>query len=335
MIISRTPYRISFCGGGTDIKAFYKKTIGKVISTSINKYLYVIARRQLGLVEFKYRLNYSTVEFCKSIDEIKHPIVKAAFEIFEVNYPIEITTFADIPASTGLGSSSAFAVGLIHALAGLQGKLMTKYEIASLAAHIEIDLLKRNIGKQDHFASAYGGLNVFTFFENEKVEVAPVFCEENRFEQFQNSLLLFFTGMKRDASEILSKQVESTNEKMNVLGAMRDQVDELKNWLGSGMELSNIGEIFHKAWLLKKSIADGISDPSIDNIYKRAIKAGALGGKLLGAGGGGFLLFYVEASCQSQVRKALKDLFEVKFRFDSGGSRITYFDRGIDNNDRK
>ena len=333
MIISRTPYRISFCGGGTDIKEFYRESIGKVISTSINKYLYVVAKRQMGLVEFKYRLNYSTVEFCKSIDEIRHPIVKEAFKIFNINYPIEITTFADIPASTGLGSSSAFAVGLIHALAGLQGKMMTKYEIATLAAHIEIDLLKRNIGKQDHFASAYGGLNTFTFFDDEKVEISPVICKKKRVEELQNSLLLFFTGIKRNASEILSDQIEKTKDKMNVLCSMRDQVDELKDLIASEMEIKKVGDIFHNAWIFKKSLNEKISGSSIDDIYSQGIEAGALGGKLLGAGGGGFLLFFVESDKQAMVREALKHLFEVSLRFEFSGSRITYYDRGIENNE--
>ena len=329
MIISRTPYRISFCGGGTDIRAFYKDLPGSVISTTINKYLYVIVRKQIGLVEYKYRLNYSAVEFCKSIEEIQHPIVKEALRHFSIDYPLEITTFADIPASTGLGSSSAFAVGLVHALAGLEGKMMTKYEIASLAADIEINKLKRNIGKQDHFASAYGGFNVFNFFEDEKVEVIPVFCPKNRLEQLQKSLVIFYTGIKRDASQVLERQIKEFEGKKEILLKMRDQVEEARVVLASENPLNEIGKILHKGWSLKRSISEGISDPFIDEIYEKAIKAGATGGKILGAGGGGFLLFFIEKDKKEKLCSVLKNLFEVSFMFDASGTRITYFDRGI------
>ncbi len=328
MIISRTPYRISFCGGGTDIRAFYKSSLGSVVSTAINKYLYVIARKQIGLVEYKYRLNYSTVEFCKSIEEIQHPIIREALKHFSINYPLEITTFADIPASTGLGSSSAFAVGLIHALAGLEGKMMTKYEIASLAADIEINKLRRSIGKQDHFASAYGGFNVFNFYDDEKVEVIPIFCPRNRLKQLQNSLVIFYTGMKRDASQVLEKQIKEFERKKEILLKMRDQVEEVRVILASEKPLNEIGKILHEGWRLKRSISDGISDPFIDEIYERAIKAGATGGKILGAGGGGFLLFFVEENKKTKVCSVLENFFEVPFKFDSSGTRITYFDRG-------
>jgi D-glycero-alpha-D-manno-heptose-7-phosphate kinase len=329
MIITRTPYRISFCGGGTDLRSFYKKSYGSVISTSIDKYLYVVVRKQIGLVEFKYRINYSTVEFCKSVDEIKHPIVKEALIFFGIDYPLEITTFADIPASTGLGSSSAFAVGLIYALAGLEGKLMTKYEVATLAAKIEIDFLGRNIGKQDHFASAYGGLNVFKFYKNEKVEIEPVICAEDKFLNFQDSLMIFYTGLKRDASDILAKQIVSLEKKRSAMIKMRDQVEGLRKILAGQEKLSNAGSLFSKGWNLKKSIAKEISTNIIDDIYEKGIKAGALGGKILGAGGGGFLLFFVETEKKANVRNALKEYFEVPFRFDTSGCRITYFDRGI------
>ncbi len=224
MIISRTPFRISFAGGGTDLRSFYAGEPGQVLSTSIDKYLYVIVRRQIGLVENKYRLNYSTVEFCKTIDEIKHPIVREALRLYEVDYPVEITTFSDIPAYTGLGSSSAFAVGLVHALCALRGQHVTKYVLAKTAAHIEVDLLGRMMGKQDHFASAYGNLNVFTFHANEDVNVEPVFYRPEVRNALEEHLMLFYTGLKRDASDVLESQVKNTASKLEVLRRMKEQV---------------------------------------------------------------------------------------------------------------
>jgi len=329
MIISRTPFRISFVGGGTDLRSFYAHEPGQVLSTSIDKYLYVILRRQIGLVEFKYRVNYSKVEFCRTIDEIEHPIVREAFRMYDIDFPVEVTTFADIPAYTGLGSSSAFGVGLVHAINAMLGRHVTKSQMSAAAARLEVDVLSRAMGKQDHYASAYGNFNVLTFNPDETVVVEPVFYRPEVKRALEKHLLLFYTGLKRDASDVLAAQQKSTAEKMGVLRAMRDQVGPLREILSSGRNLHDFGRILHEGWELKRSITPEISCSQIDVWYDRARAAGAIGGKLLGAGGGGFLLFYVEPQNHEAVARALGELYRVPFGLDSGGSRITYYDQTL------
>ena len=327
MIISRTPFRVSFVGGGTDLRSFYAKEPGQVLSTSIDKYIYVVVKRQIGIVEYKYRINWSQVEFKNRIEDIEHPIVREALRLMEIDFPIEVTTFADIPAGTGLGSSSSFAVGLMHALNALKGQLVTKYALAESAAQIEIDILKRVMGKQDHYAAAYGDLNVLTFHANEKVTVEPVFYSSEVYQRLEKNLLFFYTDVKRDASEVLQKQDEVTPDKRVVLRQMKELVNPLRELLSTGKDLSQFGEILHENWKLKQSLTDLISSNEIDEYYAKARKAGAIGGKLLGAGGGGFLLFYVEPDKQQSVIHELKDLFHLKTGFDNSGSRITYYDQ--------
>jgi D-glycero-alpha-D-manno-heptose-7-phosphate kinase len=327
MIISRTPFRISFVGGGTDLRSFYSEEPGQVLSMSIDKYIYVVVRRQIGIVEYKYRVNWSKVEFCNRIEDIEHPIVRESLKLFEIDFPIEITTFSDIPGSTGLGSSSAFTVGLVHALHALKGKHATKHILASEAGSIEVDILKRTMGKQDHFASAYGNLNIFTFNSDESITVEPVFYSGDVRDKLERNLMLFYTEIKRDASEVLESQNEATQNKRSILGKMRDLVLPLRDVLSGNQDLRRFGEILHEGWLLKKSITSNISNSKIDSYYEKALQAGAVGGKLLGAGGGGFLLLYVESENQVKVTTALKDLFCLDVKFDEGGTRITYYDQ--------
>jgi len=327
MIISRTPFRISFVGGGTDLRSFYSEEPGQVLSTSIDKYIYVVVKRQIGIVEYKYRVNWSKVEFCNHIEDIEHPIVREALKLFEIDFPIEITTFSDIPGSTGLGSSSAFAVGLVHALHALKGKHATKHTLASEAGSIEVDILKRTMGKQDHFASAYGDLNVFTFNSDETISAEPVFYTNDVKNTLEQNMMLFYTELKRDASEVLESQNQATENKRDVLAQMRDLVHPLRDVLSGNQEMSTFGEILHQGWLLKKSITSDISNTQIDGYYEKARKAGAIGGKLLGAGGGGFLLLYVEPKNQTKVINALAELFCLDVKLDSAGTRITYYDQ--------
>jgi D-glycero-alpha-D-manno-heptose-7-phosphate kinase len=327
MIISRTPFRISFVGGGTDLRSFYSEEQGQVLSTSIDKYIYVVVKRQIGIVEHKYRINWSKVEFCNHLDEIEHPIVREALKLFEIDFPIEITTFSDIPGSTGLGSSSAFAVGLVHALHALKGKHATKHTLASEAGRIEVDILKRIMGKQDHFASAYGDLNIITFECDGSVAIEPVFYTNEVRNTLEQNMMLFYTGLKRDASEVLETQNKATADKRAVLTQMRDLVRPLREVLSGNKEMNAFGEILHQGWLLKKSITNEISNSQIDSYYEKARQAGAVGGKLLGAGGGGFLLLYVEPEHQPNVIKALNNLFCLDVKLDSGGTRITYYDQ--------
>jgi len=327
MIISRTPFRISFVGGGTDLRSFYSEEPGQVLSTSIDKYIYVVVKRQIGIVEYKYRVNWSKVEFCNNIEEIEHPIVREALKLFEIDFPIEITTFSDIPGSTGLGSSSAFTVGLVHALYALKGKHATKHTLATEAGSIEVDILKRTMGKQDHFASAYGDLNVFTFNSDETISAEPVFYTDEVRNTLEQNIMLFYTELKRDASDVLETQDKVTADKRAVLSQMRDLVHPLREVLSGNKDMNTFGEILHEGWLLKKSITNEISNSQIDGYYEKALQAGAIGGKLLGAGGGGFLLLYVEPENQSKVIDALAELFCLDVKLDNAGTRITYYDQ--------
>jgi D-glycero-alpha-D-manno-heptose-7-phosphate kinase len=327
MIITRTPFRISFAGGGTDLREFYSREPGRVISTSINKFIYVVVKRQIGIVEHKYRINWTKVEFKNDIDDIEHPIVREALRMFNIDFPLEITTFTDIPGSTGLGSSSAFAVGLVHALHALKGEVVTKHVIASEAAHIEVDILGRAMGKQDHYASAYGNLNIFTFTSDEVVSVEPVLYKYEAKKIIESNLMLFYLKTKRDASKILESQQRETKNKLKELRQLQNLVDPIRNVFSSGVNLKNFGEILHQGWEIKRKLTGDISSNEIDDYYLMAIKAGAVGGKLLGAGGGGFLIFYVEKENQKKVLDVLSNLYFLPIEFDNSGTRITYYDQ--------
>ena len=328
MIITRTPFRISFLGGGSDMKSFYKNSPGRVISTSIDKYLYVMVRKQLGIVEYKYRINWSKVEFKNSVKDIEHPIIREALKYFKIDFPIEISTFADIPSNTGLGSSSAFAVGLVNALTAIKGIKVTKYDIANIAAKLEIDILKRNIGKQDHFACSYGGLNSFTFEKNEKVTVEPILISKKNLSKLEDSILLGYTKLKRDASDVLKVQKKLSSKQILNFKKMIKLVKKLENnLLTNNLIIKKIGRNVDQSWLLKKEINPDATNTNIDNFYTLAKKSGSYGGKLLGAGRGGFILLFSEKKNVSKLKKNLKKLKFIPIKFDKGsGSRITYFD---------
>jgi D-glycero-alpha-D-manno-heptose-7-phosphate kinase len=326
MIISRTPFRISFVGGGTDLESYYSQNDGKVLSTTIDKYIYVCVKKPVDIVEHKYRIAWSQLEYKDNIDDIEHPIVRETLKFLHIDHPVEIVTFADVPAQTGLGSSSAFAVGLLQALYALRGEVATKCRLASEAAHIEIERLGRHIGKQDHFAAAYGNLNIFSFHQGGTVTVDPVFYNPETKRHVESRLMLFYTALKRDASKVLKEQRDSTEAKRAVLDSMRDLVEPLRDALMHAKDPARFGVILDESWQMKRSLTGSVSSSEIDGYYESARNAGAVGGKLLGAGGGGFLLLYVEPECQSAVRKALEPLYQLPFRFDDGGSRITYYD---------
>ena len=327
MIITRTPFRISFAGGGTDLKAYYSKETGRVISSTIDKYIYVVVKKQIGIVEHKYRINWSKVEFKDSIDEIEHPIVREALRLFGIDFPIEITTFTDIPGQTGLGSSSAFAVGLVHALHALKGEMVSKNTIATTAAHIEVDILGRSMGKQDHYASAYGNLNIFTFKKDGAVVIDPVLYRQEVKDAIEGNLHLFYLKSKRDASKILKVQEQKTPELLKNLSELKGLVTPLSEIFSSGVGINKFGDLLHQGWMIKKSLTDVISSSDIDTYYQKALDSGAIGGKLLGAGGGGFLLLYIEKKNQQFLVDALSDLYHLNVRFDQAGTRITYYDQ--------
>lgn len=296
-----------------------------MINTGIQRYLYVVLREQAEFVEFRYRINWSRTEFCNEIDEIQNPIARELFRKFGIERPLELTTFSDIPAGTGLGSSSAFAVGLVNAFHALNRNRITKHALATEAAEIELDVLQRSMGKQDHFAASYGSFNVYTFCADETVLVEPVYCDSEVVEALSSHLMLLYTGDQRDASGVLEAQERATVENENVLASMSDLVDPMVEILSGRGDLSEVGPMLHESWLLKRSITDQISDETIDDSYRRAIEAGATGGKLVGAGGGGFLMMFVEPSLQDDVAASTGMPF-VQPGFDGSGSRITYYE---------
>ncbi|MDE0731092.1 MAG: hypothetical protein OSB36_09225 [Longimicrobiales bacterium] len=326
MIISRTPLRVSFFGGGTDLAAYYEHRTGVVISTAIDKYLYVMARRQIGIVEQRFRINWSEVELCDEIDEIHHPIVRETLRYLEIDFPLEISTFSDIPANSGLGSSSAFTVGLLYALYGLKYQMKTKSTLATEASDIEINILGRTMGRQDHYASTYGDLNVFQFHQDGSVSVEPVFYRQEVGQQLTENLMMFWVGQKRDASELLQSQAAVTPLKLDVLTQMCDFVPPMRLIVESGKNLDEIGSMLHQSWMLKRSLTPKISNPTIDSYYEKALEAGAIGGKLCGAGGGGFLMLYVKPRDREAVIKALNGTHPMSWALDMGGTRITYYE---------
>ena len=326
MIICRTPLRLGFFGGGTDLRSYYHLRPGRVICTGIQRYIYVVVREQADFVEKRYRINWSQTEFCDDIDEIENPIAREVLRKFGIYRPIELTTFSDIPAGTGLGSSSSFSVGLVNAIHALNGDRITKYSLASEAAEIELDILCRHMGKQDHFAAAYGAFNVFTFNADETVRVEPVYYDPGVVEALNKSLMLFYMGTQRDASDVLRSQVEVTVEKEPVLTAMQEMVDPMVEILSGRGDLSEVGPMLHESWLLKRSITDQISNDAIDDVYRRAMEAGSSGGKLVGAGGGGFLMLFVAPDRQAAVSEALAGMSFIRPGFDTSGSRITYYE---------
>ena len=328
MIITRTPFRLSFFGGGTDLKTFYSKTDGEVLSAAIDKYLYVVVKKKLGIVEHKFRINWSTVEFTNKIDEIKNPVARECLKYFKIDYPIEITTFADIPANTGLGSSSAFAVGLVNALFALEGKLASKYEIASIAAKIEIDILGRKIGKQDHFACCYGNINNLVFKRNETVVINPIVASSRSIKTLEASMIMFYTNQKRNSETVLKNQYRIKKKQFENLKKLKDLVGISKDIiLNKNFRAKEFGILLNRNWELKKKINRLSSNKLVDKYYNQALNLGAYGGKLLGAGNGGFLLFIASKSSQKKIANKLNKLKKMYIKFDYSGTRITYFDK--------
>ncbi len=323
MIVCRTPFRISFAGGGSDLRSFYRHEPGMVVSTSINQYMYI------SIHPFFYAdqmlLKYSRSELVKSADEIKHPILREVLTMFGTG-GVDISSVADIPAGTGLGSSSSFTVGIIHALCAYTGRFAGKEYLAATASEVEIERLGEPIGKQDQYAAAYGGLNFITFRPDESVTVESVALDSGSRDELQNRLLMFYTGDTRSAGDILSEQksnLETSGARREGLRRMTGLAQDLRRELEQ-KNLDAMGELLHASWQYKKDLASGISNPRIDGYYQAAMAAGAGGGKLLGAGGGGFLLFYVPPERQASVRAALSQLREQQFRFDQAGSVVVY-----------
>ena len=323
LVITRTPLRVSFCGGGTDLPAFYERSHGAVLSTAINKYIYVTVKKHGNVFNERIRLNYSHSEQVQTVEEIKNEIARECLKFLKIDPPIYISTVGDMPASTGLGGSSSFAVGLLNALHAFRGERVSAGQLAEEASYIEIDRLNQPIGKQDQYAAAFGGLNLFRFKPGGGVTVEPIHLTSSASSKIFRSLMAFWTGHQRDSSVVLTEQKANTSTKMAVLLQMREQAYQLQTLLGTGpSDLRAFGQLLDDGWLLKQQLASKITTTQIDAWYEQAKHAGALGGKLCGAGGGGFLLFVVTQAHQASVRKALSDLTEVPIGQEVHGSQI-------------
>ena len=325
MIITKTPLRISFCGGGTDMAAFYERAgYGAVVSTSIEKFVYLAIHRYF---ENRFLLKYSSSELTESVAEIKHPLIRECLQATGFRDYVEVTSFADIPAAgSGLGSSSAFSVGLIHALLAFQFRLPSKETCAATACEVEIGRLGEPIGKQDQYAASFGGLNYLRFNADGSVWVKPIIMPPGCGQKLQSRLRLYYTGLTRSASTILTEQkanLASDENKFHLLFEMREQAEALYRSLLAG-DLEALGTMLDEGWQRKRRLASGISSPDLDNIYERARQAGAAGGKLLGAGGGGFFLFYCAEDAQPGLDAALSDLRHIPFEMDREGTRIIF-----------
>jgi D-glycero-alpha-D-manno-heptose-7-phosphate kinase len=326
MIISKTPHRISFFGGGTDYPPYYLKHGGKVLGVGIDKYSYINIRKLPPFFDHKYRIVYSKQENVEDIESIVHPSVRETLRYFGVDYGISIHHDGDIPARSGMGSSSAFTVGLVKSLHALEGKMISKGDLAKTAIHIEQNLIKEHVGSQDQAFAAYGGLNMIEFLPSGEIVVNPIILPSDRLREFEGSLMLFFTGISRIASEVAKDQIEKTEINEPSLHAMKQLVDDAFDILTSNKDLRLFGEMLNETWRLKRSLSGKISSPEIDEMYETAMSAGTLGGKLLGAGGGGFMLFFVPNSKQESVKQALKNYLHIPFGFDFGGSEIIVYE---------
>jgi len=322
-VLTRTPLRVGFAGGGTDLAAFYEAESGGVLSTAINKYIYVTVKRHGDVFVEAIRLNYSKSEQVQRIDEIENNIARECLRFLEIDPPIYISTVGDLPASTGLGGSSSFAVGLLNALHAYRGERVSAGQLAEEASYIEIDVLHEPIGKQDQYAAAFGGLNLFCFKPGGDVTVEPVRSLNGTIKSLFDQILMFWTGHQRDSSSVLSEQKQKTSQKMNSLLKMREQAKELQKLLSNGhCDLKAFGLILDEGWRLKRGLATTITSTEIDSWYQRALQAGAVGGKLCGAGGGGFLLFVAPQECHEPICQALSDLHQVPVGPEVHGSQI-------------
>jgi D-glycero-alpha-D-manno-heptose-7-phosphate kinase len=321
MIITRTPFRISFAGGGSDLPSFYSKETGTVLTTAINKYMYLTVKERFGNT---FRVSYSQTELRDRAEEIQHPIVRACLGSTGITRGLEIVSIADLPAQSGMGSSSSFTVGLLGALHALKSHVVSADQLAREACEIEINRLQEPIGKQDQYIAAYGGLQLIRFMPDGSVFVDPVICSTGVKRELNRRLMLFFTGGTRESRQVLARQNANTDSNLPAIRRLCALACEMREVLTVGRDLNVFGRLLHEAWQVKKTLEKTISNNCIDQYYERALDAGALGGKLLGAGNGGFILFYCEPHYQEQLRHALSDLTEIPIGFDPQGMKVIY-----------
>jgi D-glycero-alpha-D-manno-heptose-7-phosphate kinase len=331
MIISRTPFRVSFFGGGTDYPAWYSKQGGAVLATSINKYCYLTCRYLPPFFEARIRVVYSKIEDCHTVDEIQHPAVRELLRYLNIDRGVEIHHDGDLPARSGMGTSSSFVVGLLHALYALEGRMPSKRQLAMESIYIEQEILRETVGSQDQVLGAYGGFNHITFPQNGgEISVRPMTLPQERIQELNNHLMLFYTGIQRTASDIAESYVTNIASREQQLRLMVDMVDDGISILCNGQDITRFGELLHAAWQAKRGLGPRISNTYVDEIYAQATSAGAIGGKLLGAGGGGFMLIFAPPSKQPKVRERLNTLIHVPFKFESSGSQIIFYDQEED-----
>jgi len=326
MIITRTPFRISFFGGGTDYPGWFREHGGAVLATTIDKYCYITCRRLPPFFEHKHRIVYSRIENVKHNDEIQHPAVRTVLNWANVVEGLEIHHDGDLPARSGLGSSSAFTVGLAHALYSLRGQMVSQHVLAKDAIHIEQNLIGENVGSQDQVSAAYGGFNRITFHRDDTFDVAPVILPGPRREELRDHLMLCFTGFSRTADEIAKSKIANLKKRETELKHIREMVDEAIAILAdSRVSIDEFGKLLDLGWQRKRSLSDRVSTPEIEQIYDEAKRAGAIGGKILGAGGGGFMLLFAKPERHAAIRERLKNLVHVSFNFDESGSRVVLY----------
>jgi len=326
MIINRTPYRISFFGGGTDFPAWFRKHGGAVLAASIDKYCYLTCRYLPPFFEHRIRLVYSRIESCHRVDDIAHPSVREVLRYLKIDRGVEIHHDGDLPARSGMGTSSSFTVGLLHALYALKGFMPSKHQLAEESIHIEQEVLKETVGSQDQISAAYGGFNHISFLPNGNFSVRPITLTQERLKELNSHLMLFYTGIKRTSSNIAESYVNDMEARRRQLRIMKDLIEESISILNNGDDLCGFGELLHEAWQAKRSLSAAVSNSFVDEIYESAISAGAIGGKLTGAGGGGFMLLFAPPSRQKEIREKLNTLIHVPFKIEFSGSQIIFFD---------
>jgi D-glycero-alpha-D-manno-heptose-7-phosphate kinase len=326
MIICRTPFRISFFGGGTDYPGWYRAHGGAVLATTIDKYCYLSCRHLPPFFEHRIRLVYRQIETCREVGDIRHPVVREALRFLKIDGNIELHHDGDLPARSGMGSSSSFTVGLLNALHALRGEMVTKSQLTREALFLEQETLGETVGSQDQVMAAHGGLRHVKFHPSGEISIDPLILPESRKRELESHLMLFYSGIARTAADVARSYADDLESRRRPLRIMKELVDESVDILCSGSDIGGFGELMHEGWLAKRSLSPQVSNSAVDQLYQTAREAGALGGKLTGAGGGGFLLLFVEPDRQAAVREALGDRLHVPFRFESQGSQIIFYE---------
>ncbi len=332
MVITRTPFRISFFGGGTDYPDWYLKRGGSILATTIDKYCYISLRNLPPFFEHKTRVVYSKAELCKNNDEINHPAVRETLRFLKMDRGLEIHHDGDLPARSGMGSSSSFTVGLLQALYAIMGVMPSKKRLALESINIEQNLIGETVGSQDQVSAAYGGLNHITFEKSGEIAVKAVTIPTARIAELNSHLMLFFTGVSRTASDVAKSYVNGIEKRSEQIKAIGSMVEEGLNILSGNKCICHFGELLHETWKIKRSLSDKVTNNLVDEYYMKAREQGAIGGKITGAGGGGFLLLFVPMSFQKRIRKVLSDLIYVPFSFDSTGSQVIFYEPENENN---